>query len=341
MSGWIGSQINWRNEEHMLSKLRSYTCVAVLMAGVATRGFASPAESKLLSLVPAGSEIVAGIEDPHNPGSHGRLLLVTHNNNLDFTDWVALTGVDPHRKVDEVIEVSASSSRGELKEHLLLVEGSFDKERIFHAAEYNGATEMKYKGEEVLSVKAFPREQQEMADTRWLAILDDRTAVFGTPLLIQEALNRYAEHAETDSLFAERLAQLRPDVNSWNVLVMSADMLARHVAPDNFHGPWTHILDGADELTVGIHYGSTVRVDFAAHTNKEQQPSEVAALFAQPQMVKAGLSKTLRLRLEGLTVERNRVQGSVVLPGKQFDTWLEDIYRIRAGIATPDGAKSH
>ncbi len=66
----------------MLSKLRSYSYVAVLMAGVATRGFASPAESKLLSLVPAGSEIVAGIEDPHNPGSHGRLLLVTHNNNL-------------------------------------------------------------------------------------------------------------------------------------------------------------------------------------------------------------------------------------------------------------------
>jgi hypothetical protein len=317
----------------MLSTLKSYSSVAVLMAGIAMRGFASPVESKLLSLVPAGSEIVAGIEDPQNPGSHGRLLLVTHNNKLDFPDWVALTGVDPHRKVDEVIEASASSSRGELKEHLLLVEGSFDKDRIFHAAGHNGADEMKYKGEDVLSVKAFPREQQEMADTRWLAILDDRTAVFGTPLLVQEALNRYQANAETDSLFAERLAQLRSDVNSWNVIVMSAEMLARHVAPDDFHVPWTHILDGADELTVGIHYGSTARVDFAAHTNKEQQPSEVAALFAQPQVVRAGLSKTPRLRLEGLTVERNRVQGSVVLPGKQFDAWLEDIYRIRAVIA--------
>jgi hypothetical protein len=325
----------------MLSTLRSYSCVAALMAGVVLRGAASPAESKLLALVPAESEIVAGIEDPHHPGSHGRLLLVTHNNNLDLTDWLALTGVDPHRTANEVIEISASSTRGELKEHLLLVEGSFDKERIFRAAKHNGAVEMKYKGRDLLSVSAFPREQQEMADTRWLAILDDRTAVFGTPILVQEALNRYEAHAETDSLFAERLAQLRPDVNSWNVLVMSAEMLARHVAPEDLQVPWTHILDGADELTVGIHYGPTARVDFAAHTNREQQLSEVAALFAQPQMVRAGLSKTPRLRLDSLTVERNQVKGSVRLPGKQFDAWLENIYRTRSGIATPDDAKGH
>jgi hypothetical protein len=113
------------------------------------------------------------------------------------------------------------------------------------------------------------------------------------------------------------------------------------VAPEDLHVPWTHILDGADELTVGIHYGSTARIDFAAHTNREQKPSEVAALFVQPQVVKAGLSKTPRLRIEALTVERNRVKGSVVLPGKQFDAWLEDIYRIRTGNATPGDAKAH
>jgi hypothetical protein len=58
-------------------------------------------------------------------------------------------------------------------------------------------------------------------------------------------------------------------------------------------------------------------------------------------MVRAGLSKTPRLRLEALTVERNQVKGSVALPGKQFDAWLENIYRTRSGIATPDAAKGH
>ena len=325
----------------MLSTLRRYSYVAALMTGIAMHGFASPASSKLLSLVPAEAEIVAGIEDPHSPGSHGRLLLVTHNNKLDYSDWVALTSVDSHMRADEVVQVSASSSRGELTEHMLLVEGSFNKQRIFNAARQNGAASMKYKGEEVLSMKPFPREQKEMMDTRWMAILDNRISVFGSPLLVQEALNRHAANAETGSLFAERIAQLHTDVSSWNMLVMPAEMLARHLAPEALHVPWTLILDGADELTVGIHYGSTARIDFAAHTNKEQQPSEVASLFAQPQMVLARFSKTPRVRLEGLMVQRNGIQGSVELSGKQFEAWLEAISLSSSGTETPDDSKAH
>jgi hypothetical protein len=107
------------------------------------------------------------------------LLLVTHNNNLDFADWVALAGVDTNRKVDELIEVAASSIQGELKERLLLVQGLFDRERIFHAAEQNNATQTRYEGEPVLLVKPFSREQQEMTSMRWMAIIDNRTAIFG------------------------------------------------------------------------------------------------------------------------------------------------------------------
>ena len=73
---------------------------------------------------------MAGIEDPHNPVSTGRLLLVTHSSNLDFNDWIALTGVDPHRQTDEVVEVAASSIKGELHEHLLLVAGQFDMKHL-------------------------------------------------------------------------------------------------------------------------------------------------------------------------------------------------------------------
>ena len=95
--------------------------------------------------------------------------------------------------------------------------------------------------------------------------------IFGTPLLVQEALDCHAAHAATDMLLAGRITQLRPDVNSWNVFVMSSEMLARHLAPEELHAPWTHILDAADELTVGIHYGSMACVDFATHTIREQR----------------------------------------------------------------------
>jgi hypothetical protein len=325
----------------MLSTLRRSSYAVALMAGFAMHGFASPAQSKLLSLVPAGAEIVAGIEDPHNPNSHGRLLLTTHNNNVDFTDWVALTGVDPTRKVDEVIEVASSSIQGELKERLLLVEGVFDRERIFHAAEQNDATQTKYKGEPILLVKPFSRERQEMASTRWMAIIDNRTALFGTPSLVQEALDRHAAHAAADLRLAEHLSQLRPDVNSWDVLVMSSEMLARHLSPEELHAQWAHILDAADELTVGIHYGSRARVDFTAHTIREQQISEVAALFAQPQMLRTRLRRSEPVRLKNLSVERNRIQGSIALPGKEFDAWIEAFYLSRSGRTASDDSKAH
>jgi hypothetical protein len=44
--------------------------------------------SQLVALVPDGAQIVAWIEYPHNPTSSRRLLLVTHNCNLDFNDWL-------------------------------------------------------------------------------------------------------------------------------------------------------------------------------------------------------------------------------------------------------------
>ena len=289
-----GSATRQESEDIVLSRIRDSVLFAfVLMAG-AVAGWASPASSKLLALVPEGAQIVAGIEDPHNPTSSGRLLLVTHNCNLDFKDWVAITGVDPHRESDEVIEVATSSSEGELKEHLVLVAGRFDRERIFRAALGNGASMTEYRGQGLLVVEPFARERQEMNASRWMAILDDRTTIFGSPELVRQALDRYLSGAGPDPMLVERLRQLHPDVNSWNVLVMSGPMLARHVDPGQLHAPWTHILDGADELTLGIHYGSTDRIDFAVHAMSSQTTSSLARLAAAPRVISVDLSTSMQ-----------------------------------------------
>lgn len=314
----------------MLSLLSKHSYLAALMAAVTMHGFASPADSKLLPLVLPGAEIVAGIEDPHNPNSNGRLLLVTRSNNLDYDDWVALTGVDDHREADEEIDVAASSPQGELQEHLLMVAGRFDRERIFRAAQYNGAVTAEYEGTKVLLVKPFPREQQEMVDARWMAILNNRVAIFGTPWLVQKALERYAAHAAPDPLLVRRLTQLRSDVNSWNVLVMSSSMLARHVAPGQLYAPWAHILDGADELTVGIHYGSRTRVDFVLHVVNGHQASYLSTVLNQPHLLQANWPQTLHPRLEKLSIDQDSVHGSIAVPGKQFDDWLAAVYFNRS-----------
>lgn len=319
----------------MLPRIRDSVFFALVWIAPAVAGWASPVGSKLLALLPEGAQIVAGIEDPHNPASSGRLLLVTHSCNLDFNDWVAITGVDPHRETDEVIELATSSEERELNEHLLLVAGRFDRERIFRAAVENGASMSEYRGERLLVVEPFARERQEMNASRWMAILDDRTTVFGSPQLVRKALDRYLNRSVPDPLLVERLRLLHPDVNSWDVLVMSAAMLARHVDPAQFDAPWTHVLDGADELTVGIHYGSTDRIDFAVHATSAQTTSSLAGLAAAPRVISVDLPTSMRLRLQTLSVEQGQVRGSLLVPGKQFDSWLQSVYTRRSSAPDP------
>ena len=330
-----GSATRQESKDIVLFRIRhSVLFTLALMAG-AVAGWASPVSSKLLALVPEGAQIVAGVEDPHSASSSGRLLLVTHNCHLDFKDWVAISGVDPHRASDEVIEVATSSSEGELREHLLLVAGRFDRERIFRAALGNGASMAEYRGQGLLVVEPFARERQEMNASRWMAIVDDRTAMFGSPELVRQALDRYLSGAGPDPMLVERLRQLHSDVNSWNVLAMSGPMFARHVKPGQLHALWTHILDGADELTVGIHCGSTDRIDFAVRAVSSQTTSSLARLAAAPRVMFADLSIGIRPKLRNLSVERGRVRGSFLVRGEQFDDWLASVFAGSPSASIP------
>ena len=71
-----------------------------------------------------------------------------------------------------------------------------------------------YRGQELIVVEPFARERQEMNTARWMAILDSRTTIFGSPELVRQALDRYLSGAGPDPMLVERLRQLHPDVNS-------------------------------------------------------------------------------------------------------------------------------
>ena len=145
---------------------------------------------------------MSGFENRHDAHFSGRLILGTQNNRLDFEDWYSRSGVDTTRVVDEAIEVSSSSLRGELREHLLLVAGHFNRSHIFESAKLNGAEIIDFAGEKALVVKPFARENGMMLDDRWLIILDNQVGLLGTPVLVQEALHRRAIHAVPDKILS-------------------------------------------------------------------------------------------------------------------------------------------
>ena len=293
-------------------------------------GLAAPLNSKLLSLVPPGSDIVAGFENRHDEHKHGHLLLTTHNNRLDLDDWRALTGVDARLVVEEVVLVADSPFGGGLSEHLLLVSGRFDTERIFKAAEFNRSQRSECEGQTVMVIKPFTREQGDMMDTRWLAILDDRVGVFGTPWMVRVALHRYATHADIDMPLRERLTQLRRDVGSWNVLVTSPkDFSGYTVAKSS--SPWARLMKDAEVLMVAVRFGPKVRVDFSLHANDggteflTEKASTFVDVFATGPEIQPDSPR--QRRLGNVTVEPNRVQASIEMPARQFDRWIEQTNR--------------
>jgi hypothetical protein len=302
-----------------------YTAAVTIV--FATSGFASPVNFKLLPLVPAGAQIVAGFQDLPGPVARGRVLLTTHNNRLDLDDWIALTGVDTTRVFNEVIEAAMSSDEVELKEHLLLVAGHFDRARIFRSAEQNGAARVSCHGETALLIKPYSREQGDMMVTRWLIILNDQTGIFGTPAMVQLAMQRYDSHYLPDPALVERLARLRSDVTSWNVLLPPSKS-KNEVGFVQPQGAWSHLLDGADLVIVGTHFGSKIRMDVLVDDRKGRGAAyfaDKAGYFAEAFSSHASNHDDPFAReqphLRDLLVEEDRMQGSLVLSRQQFYAW--------------------
>jgi len=295
----------------------SLTCVRALGS--------SPAEDRLLRLVPANAAIVAGIEDPHHGDQSGRLLIVTHNNNVDLNDWIALVGVDDQQEVDRLIAVAMPSPRGDLAEHLLLARGSFNDSRILQAAESYGGVRTEYKGVRIVEWKPFLRGEREMADTRWLAMLDDNTAIFGTPVMVMGALDRYLSSSVADGALVKQLMTLRPDVNCWSILTMPGAVLARHLRTGVVDETGAMLLRRINNVAVGMHYGSKERVDFSIGTISAEAATALAAAMGGRSHLMP-IADTLRTRFVGVSVEQNEVRGSVRVKDKEFDGWLAAVY---------------
>jgi hypothetical protein len=294
-----------------------------IMATLGAHAFAgSPAKDRLLRLVPVNADIVAGIEDPHHNDQSGRLLIVTHNDDADLRDWIALAGlVDERQQVDKLIEAAASSPRGELSEHLLLVGGSFHGGATLQAAASAGGVRRGYKGITIVELKPSAREQQETRDTRWLAMLDDNTALFGSPVMVQKALDRYLSSAPADAQLVKRMSGLRPDVNCWSILTMPGRMMAAHVLPSVLDEASAALLRRVTSLSISVHYGSKDRVDFIFDTENTEAATALATAISGPPSL-LSVADALHAHLESVAVRQNEVRGSVRVAEKEFDPWL-------------------
>src|SRR3984957_6526645 len=169
-------------------------------------GSAVAPNPKLVALVPPAARMVAGMIAPRRGSEPTSFLLITHNNLLDLNDFIALSGADDSRVIEQIIMV-ASDGGGALAEHSLLASGHFDQELIYRSANRSvGASAAKYRGIPVLVVQPFARERDSFHDVRWLAMMDSNLAVFGTIASVQRELDRHLDHSVADAALERRLA---------------------------------------------------------------------------------------------------------------------------------------
>jgi hypothetical protein len=307
----------------MHPRIAVYVFIAFFELICAKVGNSAPLDFKLLSLIPPGAQVVSGFENSqrvHSAG--GPLLLSTHNNGLDLQDWVAIASVDPERTYNEVLQITFAPPDAFLKEHLLLVSGKFHRDQIFRSAEMNGATRTTYLAETILVIEPFSREKDEMTDTRWLAILDDRIAVFGTRWMVEQAVSRFENRAAPDPPLMKRLALFRHDVDSWN-LIMSMPFPATSIFLQPL-SPWSEIFDRAECLMVSTSFESKIRVDILLQVKQDggkidlnQRAAQFSRAFAQGTAEADGRLPGLK----SLQVDENEIKASIVLSSREFVAW--------------------
>lgn len=215
---------------------------------------------RLMAMVPAESQMVAGMQSPSPGGEPDSLLLLTGNNRLDLDDFFAITGADASRVIGRVVFTAALGADGMLSEHSLLASGHFNREAILRFAESGGGTRSGYGGEAVLIVAPLARERDRFKQERWLVVLSEDVAIFGTPASVQREMERHAVKAAPDAELMERLSRLGRNAETWCLLPA--------VAPGGMVERTLEVLDPSlaavaregGSMQYGIHFGRGIEI---------------------------------------------------------------------------------
>lgn len=308
--------------------------VPFIFIGIAAA--ASP-DTRLLSLVPPGAPLVAGISAPSIQGQPDNFVLMTHNNTVDMEDFFSLTGADDTRTVHQIVFVSVTNSDGQLGEHSLLASGHFDRLRVFKSAADGGATVTNYRSIPILVIQPLARERGTFNHVRWLAILDSSVLVLGTISSTRLELDRYLEHSQTEETLHRRLARLRSKDQTWCVLSPTVGTLSppgwdpgipRVLAMLN--PELAELVQSGNELEFGLYYGRRVEFEYdgafastaASRVGPDSfrqspvDPTESASLL--PALDRAGYADTRH--------------GVIVVSMSRYNTWLAGIRSRRTPV---------
>jgi hypothetical protein len=287
---------------------------------------AAPPDLALLSLVPPGAQIVAGITNRPSPGKPGSFLLMTRNNVIDRNDFISLAGVDDSMIIRQMIFASGGSDTSESGEHSLLISGHFDQARIFKAAVDNGSSVTEFRGFRVLVQHPFERELGKFKDVRWLAVIDSNVALFGTRFSVQRELDRHLTGSTVDPSLMQKLDRLRRDDATWSILGMfKFDEEIEH-ALGSLDPILANLVHAGTSFLFGVRYGKKIEVEYEG-TVPSSESLHTFANSSMESLVAGNLKGASLLPHSDLTGERASVRGVIKVAMDRYAAWLAEVDR--------------
>jgi hypothetical protein len=288
----------------------------------------------LLSLVPPGAQVVAGMDSPPPKGRPGSFVLISHNNTIDLDDFYALTGADSSRVVRHAIFVAIADDTGYLREHGLMLSGHFDRERVYKSAEDGGAPVISYRGIPVLEIQPLARERGSYGEVRWLAVLDSNVLLFGTITTVQEELDRRVTGSTTDPILVSKLARLHSDDETWCILStrLLNDQIQKALAAID-----PHVADlavGGDAFEFGVRNRKQVELEYEVTTTSGAGTHVISGSLLQS-LTGPGKGSSLLPSMDTTGTGGDKtVRGVIKIPTALFSRWLSDV-NARQGSTLP------
>lgn len=282
----------------------------------------------LLSLVPPGAQVVAGMDSPPPKGRPGSFVLISHNNSVDLDDFYALTGADSSRVVRHAVFVAIADDTGYLREHGLMLSGHFDRQRIYKSAEDGGAPVFSYRGIPVLVIQPLARERGIYTEVRWLAVLDSDVLLFGTVASVEQELDRRVTGSTADPLLLSKLARLHSDDETWCILSTHLLNFQVQKALAAIDPHVAELAVGGDGFEFGVRNRKQVELEYEVTTASDSATHNTTSSLMQS-LAGPGKGSSLLPSIDTTNTTATggdkTVRGVIKIPPGLFLRWLYDI----------------
>ncbi len=251
------------NRPHM----RRLMAVA-LLSYAASIPAALAADSSLLGLAPAGSDVLAGINFKRILESDfGKMLSaqMTASANPEFKAYVEKAGFDPLRDLDEVLIAAPAKQKPSA---FLMLRGNFDAAKLAQLAAAGGMKGSDYHGVQIL-VKPGPQEGLSA-----VAVMDAHLIVGGDEAAVRAFVDRRGGGPGLSAAIAARASEASKANDIWVVMHAAP---AAFAPPSATAGPMGELVQSIEQASLGIKFGAEIVISLQAVTHTPKDAEGLAA----------------------------------------------------------------